>query len=569
MTFLAACFLTALTGGLALPLIGSAGAAGLPPDGDRLRVITFNVAGIPIIDGTRPARLAAIAAELGRAGHDIALFQEVWLDKDAKLLEKEGRFSHRVRRGGGLFGNGLLILSRGPIVEKARRVFTVKSRGSKDDWIERGVLAARVATPHGNWDVYTTHLTHVRDAATVRLAQVFELSEFIKEFSGERPFLLGGDFNFTPESVEARVLRGLLGAQDSCLGAEGERCGATSPESGRRIDFLFAADAGSLSPATSFKGTFAHEGAALAYSDHLALEAALDPALLRVAARPHPDHEAWALGALAEALGSEIRRLRESSPVSRDDHRFAEDPQALAFESILERIGRKRIAPAAPSGGVPAPLPEEVIRAAAAANAGLRDLVLDLELQPASRELGETIRRTSRALAESAGVLERSFERISRARTAMIVDRQPEPAKREIGGAMAEAVNSAAVLSPLLEHRSEIEAIEGSDPYSTTLLAGLALQVAFRNHQRALLELTRELKNFYWNMGALGLDVKEAAEALKQLDHQALMKEPKEQWEQFDRRVAGGLDQAPEEFRRQAEGVLSLTVYRRPESEGR
>lgn len=369
---------TAMSAASLLVLLGSTVRRAAQAGEGRLRVLTFNVAGIPIIDATRSVRMAAIARELGKAGHDIALFQEAWLDKDARLLEREGGFFHKARRSGWPLGNGLLILSRFQIGEKALRLFTLKSPGSKDDWIERGVLAARVESPHGPWDVYTTHLTHVEDAAPVRLAQIFELAEFIREFSGDRPFLLGGDLNAAPESVEVKVLRGLLGVQDSCLGAEGERCGATSPESGRRIDYLFLADAGVL-PKTAFGGTFAHEGQALGYSDHLGVEASLDPAQLSAAARPHPAHEQWALRTIADALASEIDRLEgHVASGGREPDGYTENPGLRSTKAVLERVARRLAAHPEDAGAAPAPMPEEVIRAA-----GRVPLRLDRSGEPA------------------------------------------------------------------------------------------------------------------------------------------------------------------------------------------
>lgn len=327
-----------------------------PQDG-RIRVISFNVAGVPVIDRSRPARIAAIGRELGRAGYGIGLFQEAWLDKDAGLLAREGGFPYMARRGGGLLGNGLLIASRWPVKENAHRAFRVKNVPGADSFIERGALGARIETPAGPLDVFVTHLTHEpgEEAVAVRLAQVLELSEFVKDFSGGRPFLLGGDFNFFPGSTEAKVLRGLLGLQDSCLDAQGERCGVTSPDSGRRIDYLFLPDISGVSPRLAFGGTFSHEGETLPYSDHLALEVTLDPAVLRSAARPRPGDEARALDIVACALADEVRRLREEIPPPGhpDFGRYDPNPRLKAFEDILGRLGRSLAAPAA--SGLPVP----------------------------------------------------------------------------------------------------------------------------------------------------------------------------------------------------------------------
>mgnify|MGYP001560374000 CR=1 FL=1 len=123
-----------------------------------------------------------------------------------------GGFPYSARRSPWPLGNGLLILSRFPVSHSAYRPYSVKSPGSRDDWIGRGVLAARLLTPWGSVDVYDTHLTHVPSASVVRVAQLLELSQFIKEFSADRPYLLAGErVHLAAEHVDGPVFTEFLG----------------------------------------------------------------------------------------------------------------------------------------------------------------------------------------------------------------------------------------------------------------------------------------------------------------------------------------------------------------------
>lgn len=275
-----------------------------------LRVLSFNVAGVPVIDLTRDFRINAIAAGLKEIRRDIALFQEVWLDGDAATLQRGGVFWYGARDSRGFVGNGLLTLSRFPVARRQFRPYSVAYPWGRDAWIARGVLAATLETrtASGYWDVYNTHLTHLEDQPAVRMAQIFELSEFIREYSQGRPYLLAGDLNFTPDSAEAEVLRGFLGLEDPCRPAGAEVCGPTGDGS-RRIDYLLVASAGhATQAATSFTGSVPHGDGAIPYSDHRAVEALLDAKLVQEQARPDPER-ARAAARIAEAvIAAEIRR---------------------------------------------------------------------------------------------------------------------------------------------------------------------------------------------------------------------------------------------------------------------
>lgn len=304
-----------------------------------LRVISFNVAGVPVIDRTRDFRINAIAAGLKDVRRDIALLQEVWLDGDAATLQRGGVFWYGARDSRGLLGNGLLTLSRFPVARRQFRPYSVTYPWGRDAWIARGVLVATLETrtASGYWDVYNTHLTHLEDQPAVRMAQIFELSEFIREYSAGRPFLLAGDMNFTPDSAEAEVLRGFLGLEDPCRPAGNEVCGPTSGGS-RRIDYLLVASAGlATQAAISFTSAVAHGDGAIPYSDHRAVEALLDAKLVQAQARPDPERARGAARIAEAMIAAEIRRwARPGSPA--EDFAPDSDP-AARFARDLSRVG--------------------------------------------------------------------------------------------------------------------------------------------------------------------------------------------------------------------------------------
>ncbi len=95
--------------------------------------------------------------------------------------------------------------------------------------LRRSVIKVRVDTVAGPVDVYGTHLDDPADAVEVRADQAEQLVEFI---GGAHPALLGADLNSEPDSEVLHVLE-QAGFRDA-----GPETGVTSPNGGRRIDFI-------------------------------------------------------------------------------------------------------------------------------------------------------------------------------------------------------------------------------------------------------------------------------------------------------------------------------------------
>lgn len=179
-----------------------------------LRVMTWNVWWR---FGPWEQRAPGIEATLRSTNADIILLQEVWaadgIDQAADLAARLGFHVVSGVQAADTPTLGNAILSRWPVVDHARTVLP-QPNGQPG---YRSLVRARVDSPHGLVDAYSTHLDHRFDDSEARSLQVAELCETISRDrqAGDRekralafPPILGGDLNATPESEEIRMLTG-------------------------------------------------------------------------------------------------------------------------------------------------------------------------------------------------------------------------------------------------------------------------------------------------------------------------------------------------------------------------
>jgi endonuclease/exonuclease/phosphatase family metal-dependent hydrolase len=192
-----------------------------------VKVVTYNTALLSFALGSLekefdekiPERRAALPAQLQATGADVILLQEVWTLESRDLLIEGFRsvgydqFAYSDRNPfhrpvKGRFGNGLLTVSRLPIVEQQFQHFTANTR-PKEYPLAKGVLRARVQVGAALVDVYNTHLgamSMYRKDPTVYTAhavkghrrQMLTLVKFLERDAGQPgavPRLIGGDFN--------------------------------------------------------------------------------------------------------------------------------------------------------------------------------------------------------------------------------------------------------------------------------------------------------------------------------------------------------------------------------------
>jgi len=188
-----------------------------------LSVLTFNVWGLPDMlapmTPARTERMAAICETLKDAserpdGWKVILLQEVWTMEDRETLKHCGYpYSADLDEDTHLGDSGLLILSGYPIEEGSVRRLVFKEGGKitralidGEYLANKSGLIARILHPIAGpiWAA-NTHLISVYDAADdvyreTRQAQFREFLSWARAVSWGEPLLIGGDWNFGPDS---------------------------------------------------------------------------------------------------------------------------------------------------------------------------------------------------------------------------------------------------------------------------------------------------------------------------------------------------------------------------------
>ena len=206
------------------------GALTSPSEGNWLRVVSWNLHGTPEV-APMQRRLERVAAQVLARKPDIALFQEVWFEGDAILLERalssrydRIRDSETVRshffspftgfRAGGL----LAFVSRGsPWAAKGGSQFE-KFRDSapwlryneRDGIANKGVQHFLLVNGDRNVAILNTHLqaqypTSGRDSAyrEIRAGQIAQLRRLAERLSDNAtPVVAAGDLNTMPDETD-------------------------------------------------------------------------------------------------------------------------------------------------------------------------------------------------------------------------------------------------------------------------------------------------------------------------------------------------------------------------------
>lgn len=336
---------------LALALLLGAGLSAAPAE---LQVLSYNVAGLPIVHPRAPERLAAAAERLRESEFGVIALQEVWLERHARILTSGAAYPHSSRLPTRGIGSGLLTLSRWPILEQEALIFTCRPSalraGQGESIAHKGALWTRIATPHGPLDVYNTHLISNYPNAmytTVRLTQIFELAEFVLERSAGRPYAILADLNSAPGERGYEALRALLGLADPCFGKK-EDCGPSGSDP-RRVDHVLLPAAAARGARGRLAFTERVPGLGIPYSDHVGVAAALPAAAARVSGAPDPAVRAAALGRIEAAVAGMMEQMIERKarlswiPVygallaARYDHQLAQ------LNSIRARVETARL----------------------------------------------------------------------------------------------------------------------------------------------------------------------------------------------------------------------------------
>ena len=200
-----------------------------------LKVMTYNVWGIPFAAKHQIQRLIRIGKTLAAMDADIVAIEEAWQGFMTPSGEKEtllyrSKFPYYTKGPGRAhflgIDSGLMIMSRFPIVETDKEYY--RYCGGIDCRARKGMTFARIAVPEiGEVDVYATH-TNAGAFSRVRVTQAGELRDFVQRHSADhsRPIIIMGDMNASATSesltqlardLDLRDVHGEFAAQHSDL----------------------------------------------------------------------------------------------------------------------------------------------------------------------------------------------------------------------------------------------------------------------------------------------------------------------------------------------------------------
>lgn len=312
-----------------------------------IKVLTFNAAGIPLVHAGVARRMKAAGRAVAEEGYDVVGLQELWFDKDSAAFAAASGLPHAARVDRRFaFRSGLTILSRWPIVRQEERAFSTVRPSLRhffrgETVPSKGFLFARIATPWGELDAYDSHTLADYQGTSyrlLRLTELFELAEGVRELSAGRPFVILGDLNSGHGDADFDAFVDLLGLHDPCAPAGKEACG--DPRRPKRIDHV-------LLPGPA--GAKARIALDASMSDHSAFAAEIPRAFMALRAKPDPRKREAALRAVEERMDAAIERLgarkRESAWIPLYGAFLAAryDRQAARFGVIRERAASARL----------------------------------------------------------------------------------------------------------------------------------------------------------------------------------------------------------------------------------
>ncbi|KAL8999230.1 MAG: hypothetical protein Q9169_001895 [Polycauliona sp. 2 TL-2023] len=197
-----------------------------------INILTYNCWGLKYLAKYRAQRLQEIGRSLATAvpTPDIIGLQECWTREDYLAIRQQtrhilphGKFYHS-----GIFGGGLAVLSKWPIVESNMVRYPLNGRPTaffRGDWyVGKGVACASIQTAQGREsivDVFCTHL-HAPYAPESedsymchRTAQAWEIARLMRQAAERGHAVIGlGDFNLTPSSLAYQLITTHAPVQD-------------------------------------------------------------------------------------------------------------------------------------------------------------------------------------------------------------------------------------------------------------------------------------------------------------------------------------------------------------------
>ncbi|KAL6707795.1 phospholipase C type enzyme [Coniothyrium glycines] len=189
-----------------------------------LRILSLNCWGLKFISKLRNERLTEIGVQIAAADPppDIVGLQECWTQEDYHAIREKTQ--HILPYGkfywSGIFGGGLVILSRWPIEESNMVRYPLNGRPAafyRGDWfVGKGVACARIRMGPSSRDVAEVFCTHLHapyerephdSYICHRTAQAWEITKLMRAAAERGHLVIGmGDFNMVPKSLAHRII---------------------------------------------------------------------------------------------------------------------------------------------------------------------------------------------------------------------------------------------------------------------------------------------------------------------------------------------------------------------------
>lgn len=230
---------------------------GIRNPSNGLNVLTINCWGIPFAPN-RKDRMMAIGKKIASGKYDIIGLQEIWFDQDWDTIcryAKNEEMIYTSRFPSGVIGSGLGVISTHKIYDSNFKPFAVNGFPQNvhhgDYYGGKGIGLARIDTPLGLVDFYTTHLiarySHKDQYLSHRIAQSIEVVKYIEETRKNDLAILTGDLNADSQTIEYKIVNGIGMFIDSYYMFSPADPGYTDNElntynstgRNRRIDFIF------------------------------------------------------------------------------------------------------------------------------------------------------------------------------------------------------------------------------------------------------------------------------------------------------------------------------------------
>lgn len=261
----------------------------------NLSILSLNCWGLPFTTDKK-VRIESIAKEIASGRFDLIGIQELWMQSDWELiysLSQKNGLEYGYYYYAGALGSGIGIISRYPIVEIDFLKFSVSGKPQNiyqgDYYGGKGVALARLDTPFGSVDFYTTHFiakySDQDEYRSHRIAQSIEALQFIKSTSKSEYVILSGDINSEPNTLEYEIITTLGDFIDSFKSFRPNEMGYTVAQSNplnfmglnRRIDYIFIhSDGLAYSILKSNVVLEQIPGLDLYYSDHFGITAKIN-----------------------------------------------------------------------------------------------------------------------------------------------------------------------------------------------------------------------------------------------------------------------------------------------------